>query len=100
VLPKRLSMVAPAAGLAAFLSVPVASLAFVGLYAIGGTADLDLGNLATAMVGVHLLIGIGEGVITLLAVGSIIAVRPDLVRGARPVLETRELEVRTPQATA
>ena len=95
VLPKRLASVAPAAGIAAFVSVPVAALCFVGLYAVGGTADLPLDTLATAMVGVHLLIGIGEGVITGLAVGSIIAVRPDLVHGARGVLQTRELELRT-----
>ena len=95
VLPKRLSMVAPSAGIAALVSVPAAAACFVLLYAVGGTADLSLGNLATAMVGVHVLIGIGEAVITFLAVGSIIAVRPDLVYGARPVLETRELEVRT-----
>jgi cobalt/nickel transport system permease protein len=95
VLPKRLSMVAPAAGIGAFVSVPVAALAFVGLYAVGGTAELSLTTLATAMVGVHVLIGIGEGVITGLAVASIIAVRPDLVYGARPVMETRELEIRT-----
>ena len=95
VLPKRLSVVAPAAGVAALVSVPVAALGFVLLYAIGGTADLSLSSLATAMVGVHVLIGVGEGVITGLAVGSIIAVRPDLVRGARPVLEKRALVVRT-----
>ena len=51
-------------------------------------------RLMTAMVGVHTLIGIGEAVITFLAVGSIAAVRPDLVYGARRVLESRSLEVR------
>ena len=65
------------------------------LYAVGGTADLSLDHLATAMVGVHVLIGIGEAAITALAVGSIVAVRPDLVHGARPVLAKRELVVRT-----
>jgi cobalt/nickel transport system permease protein len=95
VLPKRLSMVAPSAGIAALVSVPVAAVGFVLLYAVGGTADLSLGNLAAAMVGVHVLIGIGEGVITGLAVASIVAVRPDLVYGARPVLEKRELVIRT-----
>ena len=74
--------------------------AVVLLYSVGGTADLDLGNLAAAMIGVHVLIGIGEAVITFLAVGSIVAVRPDLVYGARRVLATRELVVRTSQATA
>ena len=86
VLPKRLAMMPGAAGIAALVSVPVAALAFVGLYAVGGTADIPLGKLATAMVGVHVLIGIGEAVITGLAVGGILAVRPDLVYGARPVL--------------
>lgn len=94
-LPKTLASVPVAAALGAFVSVPVASVVFVVLYAVGGTADLDLGALTTAMVGVHTLIGVGEAVITFLAVGSIIAVRPDLCYGARRVLETRELEIRT-----
>ena len=94
VLPKRIGLVPVCAGLGALVSVPVASLAFVALYAVGGTADLSLSSLATAMVGVHVLIGIGEGLITFLAVGSIIAVRPDLVYGARLVLEARTLEIR------
>ncbi|WP_134764987.1 energy-coupling factor ABC transporter permease [Nocardioides sp. 1609] len=100
VLPKTTAMVPIAAGIGAFASVPVASVAFVGLYAVGGTADIPLDNLTTAMVGVHLLIGVGEGIITFLAVGSVIAVRPDLVHGARRVLEARELEVRTTRAAA
>ena len=100
VLPKRIAMVPIAAGLGALVSVPVAALLFVALYAVGGAADIPIANLAGAMVGVHLLIGIGEGVITFLAVGSIIAVRPDLVYGARSVLEKRPLEVRTTGAAA
>jgi cobalt/nickel transport system permease protein len=35
------------------------------------------------MVGVHVLIGIGEGIITGLVVGAVLASRPDLVVGAR-----------------
>jgi cobalt/nickel transport system permease protein len=94
-LPKRISMVAPAAGVGALVSVPVAALCFTGLYAVGGQAPIPLAALATAMVGWHLLIGIGEAVITALAVGSIVAVRPDLVYGARRVLDRRPLVVRT-----
>jgi len=94
-LPHRVSMVAPAAAAGALVSVPVAALAFVGLYTVGGAVAIPLGQLAAAMVGVHALIGIGEAVITFLAVGSIAAVRPDLVYGARRVLATRELELRT-----
>ena len=94
VLPKKVSMVAPAAAAGALVSVPVAALCFVGLYAVGGTVDIPLGQLATAMVGVHTLIGIGEAAITFLAVGSIVAVRPDLVHGARRVLAQRTLTLK------
>lgn len=100
VLPKVPAMAAPAAGVAALVSVPVASLLFVGLYAIGGTADIPLGDLAAAMVGVHTLVGVGEAVITFLAVGSVLATRPDLVYGARPLLARRELEIRPSGAAA
>lgn len=68
---------------AAFVSVPMSALGFVGFYALGGTTDVSLGAVTTAMVGVHVLIGLGEAVITALTVGSIIAVRPDLVAGVR-----------------
>jgi cobalt/nickel transport system permease protein len=51
------------------------------------------------MVGWHTLIGIGEAAITGLVVGSVVAVRPDLVYGARRVLAARELEIR-PDASA
>jgi len=95
VLPKRLSLVPVQAGIAAFVSVPAAALVFVALYSIGGTAEIPLDTLLTAMFGVHVLIGVGEGIITGLAVGSIIAVRPDLVYGARPILRERTLEIRT-----
>lgn len=94
VLPKKIAFVAPAAALAAFGSVPVAALAFVGLYAVGGTAPIPLDTLTTAMFGWHTLIGVGEAAITGLVVGSVAGVRPDLVFGARRVLATRELEIR------
>lgn len=92
--PKRLSLVPVQTGVAAFASVPAAALVFVLLYGLGGTAEIPLDALLTAMFGVHTLIGIGEGVITGLAVGAIVAVRPDLVRGARPVLAQRELVIK------
>ncbi len=100
VLPKRLSLVPLQAGIGALVSVPVASLAFVALYAVGGTADIPLDTLTTAMVGVHLVIGIGEGIITFVAVGAILAIRPDLVYGARRLLAQRELEIKPSRAGA
>jgi cobalt/nickel transport system permease protein len=94
VLPKRVSMVVPSAAIAALLSVPVTALAFVGLYAVGGQAPVPLGSLTTAMLGWHVLIGLGEAAITGLAVSTVVAVRPDLVHGARRVLARRALIVR------
>lgn len=80
--------------LAALVSVPVAALAFVALYETGGTADIPLDTLLAAMIGWHLLIGIGEAIITALTVSSVLTVRPDLVYGARRLLVKRELEIR------
>jgi cobalt/nickel transport system permease protein len=99
ILPKKLVLVAPLAAVAAFVSVPVAALAFVGLYAIGGTAPIPLDSLAAAMLGWHTLIGVGEAVITGLVVGSVVATRPDLVYGARRVLGERDLVIRTAGST-
>ncbi|MGY1682702.1 energy-coupling factor ABC transporter permease [Geodermatophilus sp. SYSU D01176] len=83
VLPTTRGGVLAAAGTGAFLSVPVAALAFVGLFALGGVADVALGTVAAAMGGVHVLIGLGEAAITVAVVGAVLAVRPDLVHGAR-----------------
>ena len=71
------------AGVAAFLSVPAAAMAFTLEYALGGTAPVSLTAVAAAMGGVHLLIGIGEGVITGLVVAAVLASRPDVVAGVR-----------------
>ncbi len=99
VLPKRLASVPVAAAGGAFVSVPVAALAFTALYAVGGAVAIPLGTLASAMVGWHALIGIGEAVITFLAVSSLVAARPDLVRGARDVLPETTLEIRAVEVT-
>jgi cobalt/nickel transport system permease protein len=94
VLPNRLSMVAPAAAVGAYVSVPAAALAFTGLFAVGGTTPLDIGTVLTAMLGWHLVIGLGEAAITGLVVASVVAVRPDLCYGARRPLAARSLTIR------
>ncbi|MBP1632188.1 MAG: cobalamin biosynthesis protein CbiM [Acidobacteria bacterium] len=66
--------------------MPLAALSFVLEYAIGGAGGASLGTVAAAMGGVHVLIGIGEGLITALVVGAVAATRPDLVEAA-PKLE-------------
>ncbi|MEU9154065.1 energy-coupling factor ABC transporter permease [Streptomyces sp. NPDC048417] len=93
VLPRTRRSVTAASFVAALLSVPAASVAFTLLYAIGGTTDVSIGKVATAMIGVHVLIGIGEAAITALTVGAVIAVRPDLVYGARELRQGLKLRV-------
>lgn len=83
VLPRKRRSVTVASFAAALISVPAAACVFTVIYAIGGTTDVPVSKVLTAMVGVHVLIGIGEAVITMLTVGAVIAVRPDLVYGAR-----------------
>jgi cobalt/nickel transport system permease protein len=97
VLPSTRKSVVASSFVAALVSVPAAALSFVLLYAVGGTTDVPLGQVATAMLGVHILIGIGEAFMTALTVASVMATRPDLVFGARHVLPT--LELRTTPAT-
>ncbi|WP_067897064.1 energy-coupling factor ABC transporter permease [Actinomadura chibensis] len=93
VLPKTRASVAGASFAAAVVSVPAAAVMFTLIYALGGTADVSLGKVAAAMIGVHVLIGVGEAVITAVTVSSVLAVRPDLVHGARGLI--RPLELRT-----
>lgn len=100
VLPARLGLVAPCAAVAAFVSVPVTALAFVGLYAVGGTAAIPLDTLTATMTGWHVLIGVGEALITGFVVASVTAVRPDLVHGARRALGSQVLEIRRGQDAA
>ncbi|MBN3929000.1 energy-coupling factor ABC transporter permease [Streptomyces verrucosisporus] len=83
VLPRRRGSVTAAAFVSALLSVPAAAAVFTGLYVLGGTAEVPLGKVLTAMLGVHTLIGVGEALITTATVGAVLAVRPDLVYAAR-----------------
>ncbi|WP_165354468.1 energy-coupling factor ABC transporter permease [Nocardioides glacieisoli] len=99
VLPKTVAMVAPAAAIAAFVSVPAAALVFTGLFAVGGNVPVDLGAVVTAMLGWHTVIGIGEAVVTGMVIASVVSARPDLVHGARPLLAERELLTRKVQVT-
>lgn len=100
VLPKRDGSLVLSAGIAAGLSVPLSAIVFVGAFAVGGNVDLPLSGVLAAMAGVHVLIGIGEGIITALAIGTVLKTRPDLVYGARRTLPVRELELtRSKQAS-
>jgi len=80
-LPKTKSAIALAAGIAAFVSVPISASAFTLQYAIGGNGTAPVETVFIAMFSTHLLIGIGEAVITALTVSAILASRSDLVYG-------------------
>lgn len=82
-LPDRMSSVPVAAGIAAFASVILSALAFALEWLFGASAPVPFDRVLTAMVGVHAVIGIGEGIITGSVIAAVVASRPDLVVGAR-----------------
>lgn len=81
-LPSNRGSVVAASFVAALLSVVIAAFGFVVLYAVGGTGNAPVGTVLAAMLSVHVLVGLGEGLITALTVGAVVSVRPDLVYGA------------------
>lgn len=83
ILPANGSGVVAASGVAALASVVLSSMAFSLEWLFGASAPVAFDTVFGAMVGVHLLIGLGEAVLTALAVGAVLAARPDLVHGAQ-----------------
>jgi cobalt/nickel transport system permease protein len=63
---------------AAWLSIVIASLAAALQLALSGTSPANIA--VPAMAGIHALIGIGEGLITVGALAFIYATRPDLLK--------------------
>jgi cobalt/nickel transport system permease protein len=63
---------------AAWLSIEIAALAAALQLAVSGTSPANIA--VPAMAGIHALIGIGEGLITVGALAFINATRPDLVK--------------------
>jgi cobalt/nickel transport system permease protein len=84
-LPARQSSIALASGVAAAVAPVLAAAMFTLEYAIGGNGAASVGKVAAAMIGVHVLIGIGEGIITAMTISAVLASRPDLVHGARGI---------------
>jgi cobalt/nickel transport system permease protein len=81
VLPKTTGGAIASTMVAGFFAVLASSFVFVIEYAFGGQGGASLATVFAAMTGVHSLIGIGEGLISGIAVGSVLAVRSDLVTG-------------------
>ena len=86
VLPANGGGVVGASGLAAGVSVVLAAMMFSLEWLFGATAPVPFDTVFGAMVGVHVLIGIGEALITGLVVAAVLAARPDLVAGAADLM--------------
>ncbi|RPI22616.1 MAG: cobalamin biosynthesis protein CbiM [Actinobacteria bacterium] len=90
----KASMVPPLAGITAFISVPLAAAGFVVEFAVGGTVEsISLSSVLWAILGAHVLIGVGEGLITFFVVGAVMRSRPDLVYGAPSFSGSRSEEL-------
>lgn len=85
--------VVAATGLAALASVVLSAMAFSLEWLFGATVPVSFGEVFAAMVGIHFLIGIGEGVISAMAVGAVMVTRSDLVYGASD-LDRSQIAVR------
>jgi cobalt/nickel transport system permease protein len=88
-LPATRSFVVASVGIAAALAPVLAAVVFTLEYSIGGNGAASVGKVAVAMIGVHVLIGIGEAVITAMTVSAVLASRPDLVYGAQDLRRDR-----------
>ncbi len=82
VTPKSRWSVLTATFVAGLLSVVASALSFSIQYALGGQGGAPLGAVFGAMASVHVLIGVGEGIISLAIIGALLSTRPDLVAGA------------------
>lgn len=87
------------AGLGALAAAGAATLEFV----VGGTDAVSPGTVAASIGGAHVLVATLEAVLTALALGTVLRLRPDLVRAVRserPERAVRPARPTTPAATA
>jgi len=81
-LPRRRGVFVAATAVSAWFSVVLAASVCAVELALSGTSPLALA--LPAMAGVHVLIGIGEGIISAVVVSLMLGVRPDLVLAWKP----------------
>ena len=93
-LPKTRTSIIGVSATAAFISVLASAGAFVFEYSLGGNATYDIASVLISVISVHVLIGIGEAIITGLTIGAILATRADLVYGARKFLPAHNLLIK------
>jgi cobalt/nickel transport system permease protein len=93
-LPKTRTSIIGVSGTVAFISVLASAGAFVFEYSLGGNATYNIASVLISVMSVHVLIGIGEAIITGLTIGAILATRADLVYGARKFLPAHNLLIK------
>jgi cobalt/nickel transport system permease protein len=81
-----------AAAIAAWFSIVAAAVACAMELAISGTVPAHA--VIPAMTYVHMVIGIGEALITVAVVGYVLTVRPELIRGVKPAHGQRKEKIR------
>jgi cobalt/nickel transport system permease protein len=82
VLPHRRGVLLAVAGAGAWLAVLAGAAGTSLCLALSGT--VPLGTVLPAMLGVHVVIGLGEAMITVAALSALMATRPDLIGGWAP----------------
>lgn len=93
-LPKTRASIIGVSAAVAFISVLASAGAFVFEYSLGGNATYNIASVLISVMSVHVLIGIGEAIITGLTIGAILATRADLVYGARKFLPAHNLLIK------
>lgn len=93
-LPKTRTSIIAVSATVAFISVLASAGAFVFEYSLGGNATYNIASVFISVMSVHVLIGIGEAIITGLTIGAILATRADLVYGARKFLPAHTLVIK------
>ena len=93
-LPKTRTSIIGVSATVAFISVLASAGAFVFEYSLGGNATYNIASVLISVMSVHVLIGIGEAIITGLTIGAILATRADLVYGARKFLPAHNLLIK------
>jgi cobalt/nickel transport system permease protein len=82
-LPRRRGVLLAVAGAGAWLAVVAGAAATSVCLALSGT--VPLGTVLPAMLGVHVVIGLGEAAITVAVLSALMATRPDLLGGWAPL---------------
>ena len=74
--PRRVPLLA---GVAAAVATIVAAAATAGLLVVGGTDVIPPGTVAAVIGGAHLVVALGEGVLTAAVIGVVARLRPNLL---------------------